>query len=156
MHAQEVIERQWVELFGTAEYRAITGIDGLQTKADLDPRSIHLSIMVVHALLSWYVADSNYGSIRSAVLEWRGSMIARTFSFFVRDNASRFPVVSVTGPRQSGKSTLVQHVFPDYAYVNLVAGHGGAARRTRRRWLCRVHLAEAVDYRISHIHLTIE
>lgn len=30
-----------------------------------------------------------------------------------------FPVVSVTGPRQSGKSTLVKNVFADYAYVNL-------------------------------------
>lgn len=30
-----------------------------------------------------------------------------------------FPVVSVTGPRQSGKSTLVREVFSDYTYVNL-------------------------------------
>jgi predicted AAA+ superfamily ATPase len=30
-----------------------------------------------------------------------------------------FPIVSVTGPRQSGKSTLVREVFPDYEYVNL-------------------------------------
>ena len=46
-------------------------------------------------------------------------MIERVLSSFVKDNASWFPVVSVTGPRQSGKSTLVQHVFPDYTYVNL-------------------------------------
>ena len=46
-------------------------------------------------------------------------MIARSLSSFVRDNAGWFPVVSVTGPRQSGKSTLVRHVFPDYEYVNL-------------------------------------
>jgi predicted AAA+ superfamily ATPase len=37
----------------------------------------------------------------------------------VKDNASWFPVVSVTGPRQSGKSTPVQHIFPDFEYVNL-------------------------------------
>lgn len=30
-----------------------------------------------------------------------------------------FPVVSVTGARQSGKSTLVRDVFADYAYANL-------------------------------------
>ena len=30
-----------------------------------------------------------------------------------------FPVVSLTGPRQSGKTTLVKALFPDYAYVNL-------------------------------------
>lgn len=33
--------------------------------------------------------------------------------------AERCPIVSVTGPRQSGKSTLVQAAFPDYLYVNL-------------------------------------
>lgn len=30
-----------------------------------------------------------------------------------------YPVVSVTGPRQSGKTTLVQRLCPDYKYVNL-------------------------------------
>lgn len=29
-----------------------------------------------------------------------------------------FPVVGITGPRQSGKSTLLRHVLSDYAYVN--------------------------------------
>ena len=33
--------------------------------------------------------------------------------------AEWFPVVSLTGPRQSGKSTLVKHAFPDYSYVTL-------------------------------------
>ncbi|MCH9275357.1 ATP-binding protein [Bifidobacterium amazonense] len=33
--------------------------------------------------------------------------------------ATWFPVVSVMGPRQSGKSTLLRHAFPDYAYLNL-------------------------------------
>lgn len=33
--------------------------------------------------------------------------------------AGWFPVVSLTGPRQSGKSTLVRAAFPDYGYVNL-------------------------------------
>jgi hypothetical protein len=30
-----------------------------------------------------------------------------------------FPAVAVTGPRQSGKSTLVRAAFPDYPYVSL-------------------------------------
>jgi len=30
-----------------------------------------------------------------------------------------FPVITITGPRQSGKSTLCQHLFPDYEYVTL-------------------------------------
>ena len=33
--------------------------------------------------------------------------------------AGWLPVVSVTGPRQSGKSTLVRNAFADYSYVNL-------------------------------------
>ena len=30
-----------------------------------------------------------------------------------------YPVVVVTGPRQSGKTTLVRSVFSDYEYINL-------------------------------------
>lgn len=33
--------------------------------------------------------------------------------------ARSFPVVTVTGPRQSGKTTLVKMVFPDKAYISL-------------------------------------
>jgi predicted AAA+ superfamily ATPase len=33
--------------------------------------------------------------------------------------AQQFPVVLLTGARQTGKSTLLQHVFADYAYVTL-------------------------------------
>jgi len=32
---------------------------------------------------------------------------------------SGYPIVVVTGPRQSGKSTLVKHAFPDHRYVSL-------------------------------------
>ncbi len=30
-----------------------------------------------------------------------------------------FPVITITGPRQSGKTTLVKHLFEDYVYINL-------------------------------------
>jgi len=33
--------------------------------------------------------------------------------------AERLPVVSLTGPRQSGKTTLAKMAFPDHGYVNL-------------------------------------
>ena len=33
--------------------------------------------------------------------------------------ASKFPVLSITGPRQSGKTTLCKTVFEDYTYVSL-------------------------------------
>ena len=47
------------------------------------------------------------------------AMISRDMEGLLKDMAGWFPVVSVTGPRQSGKSTLVRAAFPDYAYVNL-------------------------------------
>lgn len=33
--------------------------------------------------------------------------------------AEKFPIVSVTGPRQSGKTTLIRELFPTYRYVSL-------------------------------------
>ncbi len=33
--------------------------------------------------------------------------------------AKQFPVITIIGPRQSGKTTLAQSHFPDYDYVNL-------------------------------------
>jgi predicted AAA+ superfamily ATPase len=33
--------------------------------------------------------------------------------------AKGFPVVCITGPRQSGKTTLAQAAFPDKSYISL-------------------------------------
>ena len=46
-------------------------------------------------------------------------MIPRDIASVLKQYSQWFPVVSVTGPRQSGKSTLVQEVFSGYNYVNL-------------------------------------
>ena len=46
-------------------------------------------------------------------------MIARTLTRHVIEAAHKMPVVAVTGPRQSGKSTLVQQCFPTHTYRNL-------------------------------------
>lgn len=46
-------------------------------------------------------------------------MITRTAKNSLEKLASYYPVVSVTGPRQSGKSTLVKATFPNYKYINL-------------------------------------
>lgn len=45
--------------------------------------------------------------------------IYREITPYVEKLAKIFPVVMVTGPRQSGKSTLVQEMFPDHLYVNM-------------------------------------
>ena len=46
-------------------------------------------------------------------------MIQRELSGLLREMATKMPVLSITGPRQSGKTTLARAAFPDYAYVNL-------------------------------------
>lgn len=46
-------------------------------------------------------------------------MIERNLSPRLLNAASQFPAVTVTGPRQSGKSTLCKALFPDHAYLNL-------------------------------------
>lgn len=33
--------------------------------------------------------------------------------------ATKYPIVTLTGPRQSGKSTLLRNTFPEYKYVSL-------------------------------------
>lgn len=45
--------------------------------------------------------------------------IYREITPYLERLAKIFPVVLVTGPRQSGKSTLVQEMFPQYLYVNM-------------------------------------
>jgi len=45
-------------------------------------------------------------------------MIARTILPELRCSATEYPVVTITGPRQSGKTTLARSAFPDHAYVN--------------------------------------
>ncbi len=46
-------------------------------------------------------------------------MITRHLEKTLETAAKEYPVVSVTGPRQSGKTTLVRPVFPKYDYVSL-------------------------------------
>jgi len=46
-------------------------------------------------------------------------MLNRTLSDKLLALARQFPVVSVTGPRQSGKTTLTRMVFRDYDYISL-------------------------------------
>lgn len=46
-------------------------------------------------------------------------MFKRTLSEKILSLSTSFPVLSLTGPRQSGKTTLVRSLFPDYEYVNL-------------------------------------
>jgi len=46
-------------------------------------------------------------------------MISRTAAASLQRLSRGFPVLAVTGPRQSGKSTLAKAVFPDKPYISL-------------------------------------
>ena len=48
-------------------------------------------------------------------------MIPRTLETKLRELAGYYPAVLVTGPRQSGKTTLCQMAYPDRRYVSLEA-----------------------------------
>jgi predicted AAA+ superfamily ATPase len=46
-------------------------------------------------------------------------MIPRQATTTLQRLAKGFPIVAITGPRQSGKTTLARHVFPSKTYVSL-------------------------------------
>ena len=46
-------------------------------------------------------------------------MIKRSLEPKLLELSKKFPVITITGPRQSGKSTLLRHTFPEYNYVSL-------------------------------------
>jgi len=48
-------------------------------------------------------------------------LVPRTLQTKLLALARKFPVVTVTGPRQSGKTTLCRACFPDHRYVSLEA-----------------------------------
>jgi predicted AAA+ superfamily ATPase len=46
-------------------------------------------------------------------------MIERELKAKLELLVTKYPIVTLTGPRQSGKSTLLRNTFPDYKYVSL-------------------------------------
>ena len=46
-------------------------------------------------------------------------MIPRAIQFKIEELLSKYPIIAITGPRQSGKTTLSKLIKPDYNYVNL-------------------------------------
>jgi uncharacterized protein len=46
-------------------------------------------------------------------------MLNRKLGEKIKESAMKIPIVTITGPRQSGKSTLIQAIFPEHTYLNL-------------------------------------
>ena len=45
--------------------------------------------------------------------------ISRKMEALLQEAAQYFSVLSVTGPRQSGKSTILKHLFPEYKQYSM-------------------------------------
>jgi predicted AAA+ superfamily ATPase len=46
-------------------------------------------------------------------------IIQRQITGHLQKMLTKFPIISITGPRQSGKTTLLKSVFTRYKYFNL-------------------------------------
>src|SRR6185503_20609565 len=46
-------------------------------------------------------------------------MFRRFLTPHIQELATKYPIITLLGPRQSGKTTLVRAAFPDKSYVNM-------------------------------------
>lgn len=46
-------------------------------------------------------------------------MIRRSLEIQIRRYSNEYPIVAIVGPRQSGKTTLVRHMFPEHKYLSM-------------------------------------
>lgn len=46
-------------------------------------------------------------------------LLIRNIYFAMQKMAGKYPILALTGPRQSGKTTMLKTMFSDYRYVNL-------------------------------------
>ncbi len=44
--------------------------------------------------------------------------IKRQIENIIKEASAQLPIISITGPRQSGKTTVAKKIFPNYKYVN--------------------------------------
>jgi len=73
-------------------------------------------------------------------------MIEREISKKVLQYAKQYPVVTITGPRQSGKTTLCRMLFPDAPYVNLEnIEERGFAKNDPKGFLSRFPKGAVID-----------
>jgi len=46
-------------------------------------------------------------------------MIRRTLEKPIQRYSTQYPVIAIVGPRQSGKTTLARHMFPNHKYLSM-------------------------------------
>jgi len=90
-------------------------------------------------------------------------MKSRTLAPILRVEAARNPVVTVMGPRQSGKTTLVRAAFPDHSYRSLEQpNERGAALADPLHWLeslggpCIIDEVQRAPELLSYIQVAVD
>lgn len=81
-------------------------------------------------------------------------MVDRQLEQEIQTLAREFPIVAILGPRQSGKTTLAQKLFPDFAYVSLEdIDHREFAQTDPRGFLNRFDSGVILDeiQRVPHL-----
>ena len=79
------------------------------------------------------------------------AMIDRDSASLVLAHARWFPVVTITGPRQSGKTTLVRALFPDKPYLSLEPLDARARARDDPRGLLEELSEGAILDEVQHV-----
>jgi len=77
-------------------------------------------------------------------------MIERNLAVRLRELTGYYPVVAVTGPRQSGKTTLCRATFPDKPYVSLESLDTRAFARSDPRGFLAEHQEGAILDEVQH------
>jgi predicted AAA+ superfamily ATPase len=73
-------------------------------------------------------------------------MIQRILATYLQRDATYYPVLTLTGPRQSGKTTLAKAAFPDYTYISLEELDSRAfAREDPKGFLARFNRPVIID-----------
>ena len=78
-------------------------------------------------------------------------MISRTLETKLHELANYYPAVVVTGPRQSGKTTLCRMAYPDRRYVSLEAFDIRDFARSDPRGFLAEYADEAIIDEIQHV-----
>ncbi len=79
------------------------------------------------------------------------TLIRRALEPRLRKSATQYPVVTLTGPRQSGKTTLTREVFPDHAYVSLEAPDLAAFARDDPRGFLSTYSGAVILDEVQHV-----
>ena len=76
--------------------------------------------------------------------------IEREITPELKQAAANFPVVALVGPRQVGKTSLLERIFPDYGYVSLDVASNAETAETRPQVFLQRHPPPVVIDEVQH------